>query len=370
LLTVHGSKGLEFEAVHLPSLTVQAFPVGWQGVRCPLPAGLVETEALTMTDELKASHAREEECLFFVALSRARTHLRLTLFRKQSEDRKRGPSPFLDELRGTVEQIARPEQFPLPPNAPRPARVDVRWPQGWNVTDQRLRVYSKCPRRFFYTHVLGLGSARKATAFSRTHDCLYHLIRWLVQARACGNASAEEVQHEFDRIWLERGPVEHAYAEDYHRLATRLVAELVRLGANRRFRAPEAIALNLPSGEIWVEPDEMADLPNGAVLLRRVRTGHKRREEYDELDYTLYQLAGQAKFGNAFQFEAVHLGDELAEPVIISHKKLANRRDTSDKLLGDLRAGWFPPKVDVVSCPRCPHFFVCDATPLGALTPV
>ena len=51
---------------------------------------------------------------------------------------------------------------------------------------RRLELYEKCPRRFFYTHVLGLGGARKATAFARTHDCLYELIRWLSQARLDG----------------------------------------------------------------------------------------------------------------------------------------------------------------------------------------
>ena len=37
LMTVHGSKGLEFEAVHVPGLTKQSFPSSYRGQRCPPP---------------------------------------------------------------------------------------------------------------------------------------------------------------------------------------------------------------------------------------------------------------------------------------------------------------------------------------------
>ena len=85
-----------------------------------------------------------------------------------------------------MKEIAHPATMPLPADAPRPAPIRVTWPEDWNLTDTRLRSYEQCARRFFYTHVLGLGSARKTTAFTQTHDCLYELIRWLAAARVEG----------------------------------------------------------------------------------------------------------------------------------------------------------------------------------------
>ena len=41
LMTVHGSKGLELEAVHIPGLTVASFPSSYRGQRCPPPAGMM-----------------------------------------------------------------------------------------------------------------------------------------------------------------------------------------------------------------------------------------------------------------------------------------------------------------------------------------
>jgi hypothetical protein len=67
-------------------------------------------------------------------------------------------------------------------------------PPHWPVTDQRLASYEKCPRRFFYTHVLGLGTARRTTPFTKAHDCLYHLIEWLAEKQVTGSPTLEEAE--------------------------------------------------------------------------------------------------------------------------------------------------------------------------------
>jgi hypothetical protein len=195
------------------------------------------------------------------------------------------------------------------------------------------------------------------------------LVDWLVSARVAAKPTLADTQAEFERLWTAKGPTDDAYAEDYHRLATNLVAALVRLGEERKFRESEPLAIDLANGRVIVEPDEMAELADGTVVLRRVRTGHKRSTEYDRLEYTLYELAGRTHYGQGFQFEAVHLADELVEPVSITEAKFSARRTTSNELLSGLRAGEFPPEVDAVTCPRCPHFFICDATPAGPIKP-
>jgi DNA helicase-2/ATP-dependent DNA helicase PcrA len=366
LMTVHGSKGLEFEAVHIPGLTVSSFPSSNRGQRCPPPDGMVEgTGNLTGAEEARRAQEHEEQCLFFVATSRARTHLRLYLARRQPNGTNRSPSPFLEGF--AAREIAQPATMPLPPDAPRPTPIIVTRPADWPLTDSRLRSYEQCPRRFFYTHVLGLGSARKPTPFSRTHDCLYELIRWLSAERVSGEPDELAAAQEFERIRTASGPTEHAYAADYLRLAGRLVSALVRSGAGRRFRAAEPLAIDFANGRVVVEPDEIAELPNGVVVLRRVRTGRKRSDEYDRLEYSLYLIAGERHFSGRFAVEAVHLTDERVEPVAVTTKKIANRQTTSDQILAGIAAGRFPPEIDTVTCPRCPHFFICAATPRGPL---
>lgn len=361
LMTVHGSKGLEFDAVHIPGLALTNFPSSNRSSRCPPPRGMIEDSDQT------AEHAMEEECLFFVALSRARIHLHLY---RCPAGRSSKPSPFLEWFTNDqLVPILAPAIMPLPPDAPKPVPIAVTWPKDWNITDSRLRHYERCPRRFFYTHVLGLGGARKTTAFSQTHDCLYDMIEWLADARAGGTLGHAEALEEFERVWAEKGPVTHGFAAEYKRLADRLVKALVDTGAGRRFRAAEPLAIDLAGGRLIVEPDEMAELPNRTVILRHVRTGYRRKAEYDELEYTLYHLAGRAHYGSSYIVEAIHLTDGIAEPVDgLTPTKLKNRQAKASAMMSDIAVGWFPPQPDDFRCPRCPHFFVCDAVARGPLS--
>jgi DNA helicase-2/ATP-dependent DNA helicase PcrA len=370
LMTVHGSKGLEFEAVHVPGLTLSSFPSANRGRRCPAPDGMIAgAEHLTGAEEAKRAHNHEEECLFFVAASRARTHLRLYLARRQANGNDRTASPYLDWFSGAgLEEVPCPPTLPLPPNATRPEPVLIAWPNEWHVTNTRLRLYEQCPRRFFYSHVLGLGGGRKSTAFTRTHDCLYELIQWLSALRPGGDIGEDAVMCEFERIWQANGPTDHAFAADYRRLADRLVRAFVRSGVGQRFRKAEPLAVDFQNGRVLVQPEETIELPNGTVVLRRVRTGYKRIDEYDRLDYTLYHLAARARYGAAYVVEALHLTDESVEAVPVSTRKMHNRRAKSEEMLAGITAGHFSPNLDPVRCSRCPHFFICAATPRGPLT--
>jgi DNA helicase-2/ATP-dependent DNA helicase PcrA len=372
LMTVHGSKGLEFEAVHVPGLTAASFPVSNRGQRCPPPEGMIEGAAgLSISEEARLSQEHEEQCLFFVVSSRARSHLRLYLARLQPNGKNRKPSVFLEWIPGRlVTEIATPAMLPLPGTVTRGDIVGVSPHAGSNLTDSQLSLYDKCPRRFFYTHVLGLGNAKKPTAFTRTHDCIHKLMAWLAETRPGGEPTVAEAEAAFETIWLERGPVGHGFAGEYRTLASRLISALIRSGANRHFRNSEPLAIDFPNGRVILKPNEFAELPNGTVMLRRINTGKKRTDEYDRLDYTLYQLAGEAHFGAGFVVEALHLTDETIETVVITAQKLQNRRANSDAMLRNIAAGSFPPEIDAVTCPRCPHFFVCSALPEGPLTPV
>ncbi len=368
LITVHGSKGLEFEAVHIPGLTVTSFPSSYKPQRCPTPAGMIVDALGSPADEARRSQEDEEQCLFFVALSRAQTHLRLYLSSRQPNGKARGPSAFLDWLPPTLaEAVPQPAQLPLPADAPRPQPITITWAADWQLTDSRLGSYEKCPRRFFYTHVLRLGGARKTTAFSQTHDCLYHLLRWMGDQRKTDQPTIEEAEAAFANIWQEHGPTAHAFAQDYRRLASRLVGAFVASGAGQRFRDSEPLVIDFPNGQVIVEPSEISELPDGSVAVRRVRTGHKRSDEYDRLEYTLYQLAAQARFGVGVMVQALHLTDGTAEAVAITATKVKNRQENAIKMLAGIAAGRFDPEPDAVTCPRCPHFFACPALAGGAL---
>ena len=366
LMTVHGSKGLEFEAVHVPGLTVSSFPSSYRGIRCPSPIGMIEG-VVSVSEEAKRHHYHEEECLFFVALSRAQTHLRLYLARLQPNGKNRSPSPLLGWLPDrTIDKIAHPVVLPRPANLQSPMPIQVKQSTEWHVTDSTLISYEKCPRRFFYTHILELGGTHKATAYSQTHDCLYKLIQWVSERRREAEPTHTEAEAAFDTIWRKHGPVDHNSADEYRSLALQLVETLVRASTGWCSREVEPLAVDSPIGRVFVKPDEIIDLPNKKIALYKVHPGYKRKDEYDRLDYTLYQLAGQEYFGTDAVVRALHLADGISDDV--PPRPLKNHQRKIDGLLSEIAKGQFPPKINEVTCPRCPHFFVCDATPRGLLT--
>ena len=368
LMTVHASKGLEFEAVHVPGLTVASFPSSNRPPRCPPPAGLLNgSERRSIFDSAKRMHDHEEECLFFVALSRAMTHLHLYLSKKQRNGRNRSPSRLLKMLPPTLTSEVAHFPSQVPKASPIPNPIEVTFPDGWPLTDSRLTAYDKCPKRFFYTHMVGIGNARKSTAFTQTHDCLHELLRWLGNARPVANPTMHSVEAKFESIWRERGPVDHAFAKDYRQLAMRFVQFLVKSSENRRFLDEKVLELKLAGGTVTVEPSEVSQLEDGRVAVRRIRTGRKRSKEYDRLEYSLYRLAANARFGPRAVVQALHLADEASDAVSVTNAKLNNRRNRAKGMITGISSGQFLPKPNHVTCPRCPHFFICPAVPDGPL---
>ena len=112
LLTVHASKGLEFQAVFVSGLLDERFPIRPRGVRYVDP-GLLSDGSPTPRARLDQGHLFEERRLFYVALTRAKTYLFLTGIEERSEDGLKA-STFLRELEDrlvALAETARPRRF-------------------------------------------------------------------------------------------------------------------------------------------------------------------------------------------------------------------------------------------------------------------
>ena|GEM_PF-2282076 len=108
LMTVHASKGLEFEAVFVSGLSDEKFPVRSRGVRF-VDTGLLAGAGPTNAGDLETAHTREERRLFYVALTRAETYLYLTGVEESSDDGMK-VSPFLSELEGYLAALESKER--------------------------------------------------------------------------------------------------------------------------------------------------------------------------------------------------------------------------------------------------------------------
>lgn len=357
MLTIHGSKGLEFEAVHVPGMTRGQVPLQYRGIRCPPPDGMVEEAGSQSGKEYHRSiHAAEEECLYFVAMSRARSHLRHYGLAAKPSDFIAKVTPALAVVRGFL-------LFPLPAGMARSWTVPVSAGTGVIDADELSR-FDRCPRRFLYTYLLGLAGRQRETPFVKAHDCVYETIR---AAKEQGKATDRAwLLRQLDASWKERGPLKHAYETDYRRIAEQTIANFEAACAGLDIRQVDAFAVDLLHGKVEVNPDQVAKRADGTMLLRRIRTGKLSSTEEDEWIYTLYHVAAAERYGiEKYEVEAVHLTGNTLTRIAPSRTKIKNRMEKAGAAAASIRAGQFPPQPDAFSCPRCPHFFYCPSLPEG-----
>ena len=228
----------------------------------------------------------------------------------------------------------------------------------------RIALYERCPRRFFYTHVLQLGGRRTATAFMQMHDAVWNVVEDLIASP--GTVSDAELSRRATAAMAERGLAEHGYHEQFRSLALSLLHFFVSGRDGHSAEAPVAISVRFGDEEILVRPDDVLVDPAGRRKLRRVRTGHSRSKDAEDVAAAAFVLAAQQEFPDAV-VELVHLSDQEVRPIELKGRKLEFRREKLGRFLGDIRRGHFPPEISPRTCPGCPNFFVCGPTPDGVL---
>lgn len=367
LMTIHGSKGLEFDIVHIPGMVTSGLPRNNMAPRCVPPDGLIHGSlGLTGLEAVKAGHDEEEECLFFVALSRARDRLFLYASSVQSNGKIRNPSKFIPVINHL---LARPSNPSLRNRAERPATtVGIIWEEKPVWTEKQVNLFERCPRRFLYTHVLKLGGRRTETAFMKMHNVVSDVFDWLKTVHETTTPSESELSLRFEDAWQAKGPADHGYAEDYRRIGRGLVDYLIEI-RNSGIRSPVApLSLGWAEGDILVKPDSVTRSDRGQIVVGRVKTGKPLSNAFDDIEYTILHLAAVQAYGGQAQVEVSYLTSKTTEPMSISAKKLETRRQKVQNIMQSLRSGDFPLKEEARVCPRCPSFFICGDLPDGAIT--
>lgn len=364
LMTIHGAKGLEFPVVHVPGLNGDTIPRTPQAPPCPPPDGMVEGAEGRALDVFRAGHAEEQECLFYVALSRARDRLFLYAPTQKSNGHNRPLSSFLDRVgSGLVRTKVSPTRI-LPP-APEAGDVTLVIDGALRFTGAQIALYERCPRRFFYTHVLQVGGRRTATAFMQMHEAVRTVFQAVI-ADASIIGGEGDLEGQIVNAFAAHGLADHGYVTEYKGFATSMIQYFLAAREGHTPETPTALSIAFGTEEIIVRPDEVLVRSDGSRTLRRVQTGHFRTSEMDDVGVAAFLLAAQRAFPGA-SVELVHLSDQTVRPLDLTTKKLQNRQEKLALFLERIRGGKFPADPSARTCPGCPAFFVCGPTPAGTL---
>lgn len=365
LMTIHGSKGLEFPVVHLPGLNVNTLPRTPQEPPCSPPDGMVEGSSGNAREMFRTEQELEQECLFYVALSRARDRLFLYAPTQKSNGNKWGLSPFLERLGHELKrQHVAPDRSL--PQVLEDANIELFIEGGLRFSAAQIGLYESCPRRFFYTHVLQLGGRRGETAFMKMHE----VVRTLTQALiAEGGAANDDDASLEQRIWeamSENGLADHGCAEELKTFAVKMLRFLISVRLGYTPEVPPTLKLTSGNEEITVRPDDVLISQDGKRTFRRIQTGHTRSAENKEIGTAAFVIAVRQAFPDA-SVEFLYLSDQNVLNVTLSDRELQTRSDKLVRSLSSIRVGRFPTNPSTRTCPGCPAFFICGPTPIGTL---
>ncbi len=212
LLTMHGSKGLEFPVVHIPGLTSASMPRSPNAViarSVAPPNGLIAGASGSGIDATKEGIIEEQECLFFVALSRARDRLFLYHPTVSAIGRSRPRSPFLGRLCTTILNRSIVPSLTCPPvdgELPVPIKISG----AFEFSDYQLALYERCPRRFLFTHILEVGGRRTESAFMKLHVAVQHVVDGLAQ-QLDDLPTLADIEAQLATEWDAHGPADDGY---------------------------------------------------------------------------------------------------------------------------------------------------------------
>lgn len=352
VMTIHGSKGLEFGAVHFPAIATGYMPSPSQWVRCPPP------QTLTQLVGSKSDHGAEEEGLFFVGLSRAKDYLSLSRAEKYTS-RNASASKFLDNVgtairhgnfRGSGVNVA-PEVVLTPRPVP-PV-----------FQERHLSIYMDCPARFQYEVLDSIKGASDQSPYIQFHRCVYLTIGWLESERAAGRThTVAEAVGQLAAIWQERGPVNHGFNAFYYRAAEDMVSAMcISILAETGQYARAEWIVPLANGKVSITADRVRIEPSGLVRVQRNRTGRKTKSEIDKPIYALLRKgATQYHPGKQISVETFYLA--RGEVITIPGDNDAKKLKVYDEAMANIARGEFSiPSPLPRNCPNCPAYFACGA---------
>ena len=188
LLTAHGSKGLEFEYVFFTGVNASS----WEKKR--KPGGGYKFPDTMFSTQPRASDEEELRRLFYVALTRAETHLYISYAKFKNDGKEIEPSMFIAEILEehdlpvektmlTDEQLMNFELLQFNAQAPEIDKAEEDFITGllekfvMNVT--ALNNYLNCPLGFYYKNLIRIPSGKnEATEFgSAIHFALERLFK-------------------------------------------------------------------------------------------------------------------------------------------------------------------------------------------------
>lgn len=340
VMTIHGSKGLEFEAVHLVDIDAKHFSTHADSDL--LPRTLLNPVAAGNFEEQSEASNK-----LYVALSRAKEHLILyetrEMYNAACVAAVSGAGHLLEHVQGAARQARIPRPPLVIPGVLQPLAFEF----------SGFLSYQVCPRRYYYDFVKGLSPATGLHPAALIEGAV---MRELFMSYGQGQS---ESPSEVDRVLISLG---HGFSESLPHL--RAYAEQL-LAAGRGWtnlqRAEMAKPFTIICADLSLQVSPHRITQSGSIFtieFVRTRPSGKLGRQHKTFRWILkylseafpqYSFTGQIFSLSDGQTETVHPYGRLPATFYLVPKAKA------------LMAGNFEARPNPWECPKCRHFMHCPA---------
>lgn len=380
VLTIHGSKGLEFPVVFLVGLSERRFPSRHREDRLEFPRELMAHPPESPEEE----HLHEERRLFYVALTRAQRLLWLSMAFDEGGKRSQQISPFLREALADRRVDFRPqrrspvEELMRHAAPPRSAPEDLRWgilpeDKPLRLSWRKLDLYWTCPRQYFYQDVLQLAlpPSHQVSYGQALHEAVTSILVLKMQGV---RASLEEIQAAFRTRWKRAGYLSADHLENSLRRGLETIASFWESEQTRP--APRFVErdfrVHLGHNNWLVGRWDRVDEVDGVWTITDYKTSEvESQEQADQRaraskQLVLYSMALESTVGALpAQVALEFLGSGLVGRAQPGERDFTRLRDDIRRAATGMRERDYTATPDYRSCRNCAFRTYCD---LSAVT--
>jgi superfamily I DNA/RNA helicase len=384
IMTVHGSKGLEFPIVYIPELVQQRFPFRAMPNPVSAPRGMLPEASIG-----ENAHETSEACLFYVGVTRARDHLIVSYsdrYGKKAYKR----SLYLDALEAGLpaERISSLHwDRPTPETTPNPAPTDaiptpvqpsenfINTMRPPTLSSSAIEAYQRCPRQYAYDTIYHFSGDPNAYQLFRmaTRKTVEELRK---RSQTIGVSqpdhrpapTQQEIQDLYTQHWQElEGHTTH-FSELYEQHGHKVVEALrrkviIQQEINWDLHIPLDVDIASTTVRVTIDRVETTNQASTPVRFVRTRFGKSKEKPTADTRELLYILAyRQDHPGQSVELHSHNMSTDEVMPIKLTQKKEQSLYESVEQAIKGLQQNHYPAQpAQPLRCPSCPFFWICPA---------
>jgi DNA helicase II / ATP-dependent DNA helicase PcrA len=399
ILTIHGSKGLEYKYVFVVNMVQDRFPSRKRSDAIEIPFELIR-EQLPEGDY----HVQEERRLFYVAATRAKEQLYFTSADNYGGVRKKKLSRFLTEIDFVQPDVALKSKEDDEDSTiikqynsaaikqDEDLSLEALYPLPKAFSFSQIRSYKTCPYQYKLAHILKIPMRGSASfSFGNTmHNTLQKFYQKIQDLNGAKQISLfgtpvessvqsqngvkippfDELKQIFNNCWIDDWYTSKKQREDYHKKG-REILKVFYATQEGNWTVPVALEswFKIKVGDYLVhgKMDRVDTLADGTLEIFDYKTGRSKEKlsAEDKEQLLLYQIAAEAlpayrNIGETSKLTFYYLNDDLQMSFVGGDKEKEKFTDKIKKILDKIHERDFTATPSKFICARCDFREICE----------